>query len=132
LEKICPKCEGKRLKPEALSIKIKNKNIYEVTALTVEEAYTFFINYQRNLNEKQLKIAANLLKEITDRLKFMLEVGLNYLSLKREAETLSGGEAQRIRLASQIGSQLSGTLYVLDEPTIGLHERDTLKLINTL
>ncbi len=132
LDKICPKCEGKRLKPEALSIKIKNKNIYEVTKLTIEEAYDFFTSYQAGLNEKQLKIAINLLKEINDRLKFMLEVGLNYLSLNREAETLSGGEAQRIRLASQIGSQLSGTLYVLDEPTIGLHERDTVKLINTL
>ncbi len=132
LDKVCPKCEGKRLKPEALSIKIKNKNIYEATALTIEEAYDFFTSYQKGLNEKQLKIAVNLLKEINDRLKFMLEVGLNYLSLKREAETLSGGEAQRIRLASQIGSQLSGTLYVLDEPTIGLHERDTVKLINTL
>lgn len=132
LDKICPKCEGKRLKPEALSIKIKNKNIYEVTKLTIEEAYDFFTSYQAGLNEKQLKIAINLLKEINDRLKFMLEVGLNYLSLNREAETLSGGEAQRIRLASQIGSQLSGTLYVLDEPTIGLHERDTVKLVNTL
>lgn len=132
LDKICPKCEGKRLKPEALSIKIKNKNIYEVTKLTIEEAYDFFTSYQAGLNEKQLKIAINLLKEINDRLKFMLEVGLNYFSLNREAETLSGGEAQRIRLASQIGSQLSGTLYVLDEPTIGLHERDTVKLINTL
>lgn len=132
LEKVCPKCGGKRLKSEALSIKIKNKNIYEATTLTIEEAYDFFTSYQKGLNDKQLKIAANLLKEINDRLKFMLEVGLNYLSLKREAETLSGGEAQRIRLASQIGSQLSGTLYVLDEPTIGLHERDTVKLINTL
>jgi len=132
LDKVCPKCEGKRLKPEALSIKIKNKNIYEATTLTIEEAYDFFTSYKKGLNEKQLKIAVNLLKEINDRLKFMLEVGLNYLSLKREAETLSGGEAQRIRLASQIGSQLSGTLYVLDEPTIGLHERDTVKLINTL
>lgn len=132
LDKPCPKCEGKRLKPEALSIKIKNKNIYEVTALTIEDAYDFFTSYKKGLNEKQLKIAVNLLKEISDRLKFMLEVGLNYLTLKREAETLSGGEAQRIRLASQIGSQLSGTLYVLDEPTIGLHERDTIKLINTL
>jgi excinuclease ABC subunit A len=132
LDKPCPKCEGKRLKPEALSIKIKNKNIYEVTTLTIEDAYEFFTNYKKGLNEKQSKIAVNLLKEISDRLKFMLEVGLNYLTLKREAETLSGGEAQRIRLASQIGSQLSGTLYVLDEPTIGLHERDTIKLINTL
>jgi len=132
LDKTCPKCEGKRLKPEALSIKIRNKNIYEATSLTIEEAHEFFNAYKKSLNERQLKIATNLLKEIIDRLQFMLEVGLNYLTLNREAETLSGGEAQRIRLASQIGSQLSGTLYVLDEPTIGLHERDTIKLINTL
>lgn len=131
-EKICPVCEGKRLKPEALSIKIKNKNIYEVTKMTIDKAYEFFIDYDKKLTDFQRTVAEKVIREITDRLKFLLEVGLEYLSLDREAETLSGGEAQRIRLSSQIGSQLSNTLYVLDEPTIGLHERDTEKLINTL
>ncbi|MEK9154501.1 MAG: excinuclease ABC subunit UvrA [Patescibacteria group bacterium] len=129
---ICPDCKGKRLKPEALSVKIGGKNIHEVTALTIDKAYEFFAEYENNLTERERKIAQNVLKEIVGRLEFLLEVGLDYLSLNREAETLSGGEAQRIRLASQIGSKLSGTLYVLDEPTIGLHERDTERLIKTL
>jgi excinuclease ABC subunit A len=124
-DEICPACEGKRLKPETLSIKISGKNIYEVTKFTIEDAYRFFEEYEKKLSEKEKTIAVNVIKEINDRLKFLLEVGLDYLTLNREAETLSGGEAQRIRLSSQIGSQLSGTLYVLDEPTIGLHERDT-------
>jgi len=131
-DEVCPICLGKRLKPEALSIKINSKNIYEITCLTIDAANDFFDDYQKKLSEKETLIASNVLKEIQDRLKFLLEVGLNYLSLSREAETLSGGEAQRIRLASQVGSQLSGALYVLDEPTIGLHERDTEKLIKTL
>ena len=129
---ICPDCEGKRLKPEALSVRIKNKNIYEVCALTIEDAHDFFKDYEKKLNERSRLIAHNVLKEINDRLKFLLEVGLDYITLIREAETLSGGEAQRIRLASQIGSHLSNTLYVLDEPTIGLHERDTERLVKTL
>ncbi len=132
LKTICPACRGKRLKPESLAVKISGKNIAEISALTIEKAYEFFVSYESKLNEREKKIAQNAIKEITDRLSFLLEVGLDYLSLDREAETLSGGEAQRIRLASQIGSQLSGTLYVLDEPTIGLHERDTEKLIKTL
>src|SRR3989344_2641137 len=132
LKTICPDCEGKRLKPEALSVRIKNKNIYEVSALTIAEAHDFFKDYEKNLNERHRLIAHNVVKEINDRLKFLLEVGLDYITLIREAETLSGGEAQRIRLASQIGSHLSNTLYVLDEPTIGLHERDTERLVKTL
>ncbi|KKQ23418.1 excinuclease ABC subunit A [Candidatus Wolfebacteria bacterium RIFCSPLOWO2_01_FULL_38_11] len=132
LKTICPVCHGKRLKPEALAVKIKNKNIWELSSLTIDKIYEFFIDYEAKLSEREKKIASNILKEIIGRLSFLLEVGLNYLSLDREAETLSGGEAQRIRLASQIGSQLSGTLYVLDEPTIGLHERDTERLIKTL
>ncbi len=129
---ICPECRGKRLKPEALSVKISGKNIFEATGLAIDEAEKFFLTLERKFTARQKTIAENLVKEIVSRLRFLLEVGLNYLTLNREAETLSGGEAQRIRLASQIGSRLSGTLYVLDEPTIGLHERDTERLIKTL
>ena len=132
LDTICPDCRGKRLKPEALSVRIRGKNIQEVTAMSILDAYEFFIEYEDKMRERDKKIASNVVKEITDRLIFLLEVGLDYLTMDREAETLSGGEAQRIRLASQIGSKLSGTLYVLDEPTIGLHERDTDRLIKTL
>jgi excinuclease ABC subunit A len=131
-KELCPECEGKRLKPEALSVRIKNKSIYEVSALTIADAHDFFKDYEKKLNERQRLIAHNVLKEINDRLTFLLEVGLDYITLIREADTLSGGEAQRIRLASQIGSHLSNTLYVLDEPTIGLHERDTERLVKTL
>ncbi len=131
-KEICLECEGKRLKPESLSVRIKNKNIYEVSALTIEDCHDFFKNYGKSLNERQTLIAHNVIKEINDRLTFLLEVGLDYITLTREAHTLSGGEAQRIRLASQIGSHLSNTLYVLDEPTIGLHERDTERLVKTL
>ncbi len=132
LKTICPSCKGKRLKEEALSVKIANKNIWDVISLTIEDCYNFFGELHNELNEKQLKIAGGLIDEILNRLDFLLEVGLDYISLNREAETLSGGEAQRIRLASQLGSKLSNTLYVLDEPTIGLHERDTDKLLKTL
>ena len=131
LDTICPDCQGKRLKPEALSVRIRGKNIQEVTAMSILNAYEFLLNTKIRC-AKETKIASNVVKEITDRLIFLLEVGLDYLTMDREAETLSGGEAQRIRLASQIGSKLSGTLYVLDEPTIGLHERDTDRLIKTL
>ncbi len=131
-EKICSQCQGRRLKKETLAIKIKNKNIWDTSCLTIEKAYEFFVNLEDKLNAKEKIIAKNVLKEITERLAFLIEVGLDYLSLNRPAGTLSGGEAQRIRLASQIGSKLSNTLYVLDEPTIGLHERDTEKLIGTL
>ncbi|HPC30965.1 MAG TPA: excinuclease ABC subunit UvrA [Candidatus Paceibacterota bacterium] len=129
---ICPVCKGKRLKPEALVVKINGKNICELTNLSIDQLYLFFNKYEANLKEKEKIISADLIKTIKERLKFLSEVGLSYLSLNREAETLSGGEAQRIRLASQIGSQLSNALYVLDEPTIGLHERDTDKLIKIL
>lgn len=131
-KEICLECEGKRLKPEALSVRIKEKNIYEVSALTIEDCHLFFKDFEKKLNERQRLIAHNVVKEINDRLTFLLQVGLDYITLTREAHTLSGGEAQRIRLASQIGSHLSNTLYVLDEPTIGLHERDTERLVKTL
>jgi excinuclease ABC subunit A len=131
-DEICPVCFGKRLKPEALSVKINDKNIAEVVAMPIDKAYEFFDSFEKKMTKREKAIAQNVIKEIKDRLNFLLRVGLDYLSLEREAETLSGGEAQRIRLASQIGSQLSNTLYVLDEPTIGLHERDTHRLIATL
>jgi len=129
---ICEKCQGKRLNREALSVRIEDKNISELSFMTIEELYDFFSNYQKKMTKRQKEIAENVVKEIIDRLFFLLQVGLDYLSIEREAGTLSGGEAQRIRLSSQIGSQLSRTLYVLDEPTIGLHERDTDRLIETL
>jgi excinuclease ABC subunit A len=132
LNTLCPNCLGKRLKKEALSVKIAQKNIWEIISLTVEESYQFFFELLEKLEKKERLIGENLINEILNRLGFLLEVGLGYLSLDREAETLSGGEAQRIRLASQLGSKLSNTLYVLDEPTIGLHERDTEKLLKTL
>lgn len=132
LKTICPDCGGKRLKPEALAVRINGKNIDEITAMPLDKCYEFFNKYFGKLNTRQKEIAENVIREITDRLNFLNEVGLSYLTLNREAETLSGGEAQRIRLSSQIGSHLSNTLYVLDEPTIGLHERDTDKLIKTL
>jgi excinuclease ABC subunit A len=122
---------GKRLKPEALSVLIQGKNIASVTAFSIADAYKFFDNLTR-LNLVRLEIAEVPLREIKNRLKFMIDVGLEYLTLDRRAGTLSGGEAQRIRLASQIGSRLTGTLYILDEPTIGLHQRDNAKLIKTL
>ena len=132
LKTICPLCHGQRLKNEALSVKIANKNIWEIVKMDVEKCYEFFVELLDKLNKKEKLIAENLINEIINRLGFLLEVGLDYITLNREAETLSGGEAQRIRLASQLGSKLSNTLYVLDEPTIGLHERDTDKLLRTL
>lgn len=128
----CLSCHGQRLRAEPLAVKINKKNIAEVSALSIEQAYDFFVDYHNKMTSRQKEIAENVVIEIGDRLDFLLQVGLNYLSLSREAETLSGGEAQRIRLGSQIGSHLSKTLYVLDEPTIGLHERDTERLIKTL
>ena len=130
--KPCLTCNGKRLREEPLSVKIAGKNIAEVSALSIEKMYKFFVDYHKKMSKRDLDIAENIVIEIADRLDFLLQVALNYLSLDREAETLSGGEAQRIRLGSQIGSHLSKTLYVLDEPTIGLHEQDTEKLIKTL
>lgn len=126
----CPVCHGARLKPEVLSILVGGKNICEVTALTVRDAINFFETL--NLTERQQFIARQILKEILARLRFLNDVGLDYLTLDRGAGTLSGGEAQRIRLATQIGSGLVGVLYILDEPSIGLHQRDNSKLLATL
>ncbi len=126
----CPTCKGARLRPEALHVKIDGKNIVEVTAQSIEEGAVFFD--QIKLTESEKEIAKVVLKEIESRLQFMKNVGIEYLTLDRRAHTLSGGEAQRIRLASQLGSGLVGALYVLDEPTIGLHQRDNDRLIKTL
>lgn len=131
-EKPCDACGGRRLKQEALSVLIEGKNISSVAALSISEAYDFFTGMQKKKEKKNFEIIEVPLREIKARLKFMLDVGLEYLTLERKAGTLSGGEAQRIRLASQIGSRLTGALYVLDEPTIGLHQRDNAKLIRTL
>ncbi|MDD4126633.1 MAG: excinuclease ABC subunit UvrA [Methanomicrobium sp.] len=126
----CPKCSGKRLNEKALSVKIADNSIVDITNLSVSACLNFFNNIK--LNEKEAEIAKEVLKEIKSRLKFLEEVGLGYLTLSRNSGTLSGGEAQRIRLATQIGSNLMGVLYVLDEPSIGLHQRDNNKLIETL
>ncbi|MCR4403942.1 MAG: excinuclease ABC subunit UvrA [Candidatus Acetothermia bacterium] len=126
----CPACGGKRLRPESLAITVGGKNIIEVTELSVKEAYRFFDELE--LTEREELIAHQILKEIKARLKFMIDVGLDYLTLDRPAGTLAGGEAQRIRLATQIGSQLVGVLYILDEPSVGLHQRDIRRLLNTL
>ncbi|MAJ86379.1 MAG: excinuclease ABC subunit A [Candidatus Pelagibacter sp.] len=131
-ESNCEKCKGLRLKDEALCVKINNLNISEVTIKSIDEAKDWFDKLPTFLNERENKIALNVLKEIKERLNFLINVGLNYLTLSRESGTLSGGEAQRIRLASQIGSGLTGVLYVLDEPSIGLHQRDNKKLIKAL
>ncbi len=129
-EKPCPRCKGHRLRPEVLAVKVADKNIMELTDLSVEDLLDFIENLK--LSEKKAFIAEEILKEIAERTKFLKNVGLAYLTLSRKAGTLSGGEAQRIRLATQIGSALTGVLYVLDEPSIGLHQRDNDKLIATL
>jgi len=126
----CAKCKGSRLKDEALAVRINEKNIAQVTALSVEEAVKFVNSLK--LGEEHAQIATQALKEITTRLKFLINVGLNYLTLDRVSSSLSGGEAQRIRLATQIGAGLVGVTYVLDEPSIGLHQRDNFKLLSTL
>ena len=128
----CSKCNGYRLKEEALCIKINKSNIGDISKLTIDEAILWFGNLQKKLSKKDTEISRNIIKEITERLFFLKNVGLNYLTLSRESGTLSGGESQRIRLASQIGSGLTGVLYVLDEPSIGLHQRDNDKLLGTL
>ncbi len=128
----CEACNGDRLKEEALCVKINDLNISEVTKKSILDAAEWFKNLENNLDKRQFKIAEHVLKEINERLNFLLNVGLDYLTLSRESGTLSGGEAQRIRLASQIGSGLTGVLYVLDEPSIGLHQKDNVKLINAL
>ena len=126
----CPKCKGSRLSDEILSVLVGGKNIYELTALSIKDIYKFFQNLK--LTKEQEKISELIIKEINSRLSFLINVGLEYLTLSRQAGTLSGGEAQRIRLATQIGSRLTGVLYVLDEPSIGLHQRDNQRLINSL
>ncbi len=130
IENTCPLCHGSRLREEILSVKVGRKNIWEVTNLSIKELITFFQNLKLNKSERE--ISDLIIKEIKSRLEFLDNVGLNYLTLSRSASTLSGGEAQRIRLATQIGSQLSGVLYVLDEPSIGLHQKDNDRLINSL
>lgn len=133
-EKPCDTCKANRLKPESLSVKVAGKGIGDVITMPIEEAYEFFSNESNfaYFTKQQSFIAAPILREIIERLFFLVDVGLGYLTLRRDARTISGGESQRIRIASQIGSGLTGVLYVLDEPSIGLHERDTLKLIKTL
>ncbi len=131
-EVTCSVCEGKRLKKESLHFKIADKNISDLTNLDVNELAKWFTNIEEQLSEKQLQIASEILKEIRTRIQFLLDVGLDYLTLDRTSKSLSGGEAQRIRLATQIGSQLVGVLYILDEPSIGLHQRDNQKLIDSL
>ncbi|MCG8489988.1 MAG: hypothetical protein MI743_00090, partial [Sneathiellales bacterium] len=128
----CTACDGARLKPEALAVKIDGWPVSKVTDLSIKEAHQWFLDLPQKLNTKQQAIAEKVLKEIQDRLNFLMNVGLEYLSLSRSSGTLSGGESQRIRLASQIGSGLTGVLYVLDEPSIGLHQRDNDRLLETL
>jgi excinuclease ABC subunit A len=128
----CSVCKGKKLQPVPLAVKIIDKSIIDVTDFSIEQAINFFNQLEPQLNQKELTIAKSILKEINERLGFLKNVGIGYLTLSRAAKTLSGGEAQRIRLATQIGSNLMGVLYILDEPSIGLHQRDNFKLINTL
>ena len=127
----CPSCEGKRLKHEVLAVTVEDRNISDITALTISKAFEFFSQYKPK-TAKQEKIANQILKEIKERLTFLLNVGLDYLTLDRTTGSLSGGEGQRIKLATQIGSSLTGVIYILDEPSIGLHQRDIKKLITTL
>ena len=130
--KTCPACGGKRLKREVLGITIDNKNIIDVSDATVENAFKFFDNLPKKLSGEDNQIAKQVIKEIKERLSFLIDVGLPYLAINRNSATLAGGEAQRIRLATQIGSGLMGVLYILDEPSIGLHQRDNLRLLKTL
>jgi len=131
-EVVCSSCEGNRLKKESLHFKINNKSISDLAKLDINELAEWFKNLDAKLSERQLIIATEILKEIKTRIQFLLDVGLDYLTLDRTSKSLSGGEAQRIRLATQIGSQLVGVLYILDEPSIGLHQRDNQKLIDSL
>ena len=126
----CPVCHGKRLNRQALAVKIEGRDIAEVSDLAIKDALPFFKTV--HLSEAESVIAQPIVKEVVDRLTFLVNVGLGYLTLSRSAGTLSGGEAQRIRLATQIGSNLSGVMYVLDEPSIGLHQRDNDRLIASL
>lgn len=128
----CPTCNGKRLKPEALAVKIADRDVADITSWSVADAFAFFDQVTDKLSQRQRIIAERAVKEVIERLRFLNDVGLSYLTLDRSATTLAGGEAQRIRLATQIGSGLMGCLYILDEPSIGLHQRDNRKLIETL
>ncbi len=128
----CPVCEGSRLKKEALYFKIENQNIHDLSGMDISDLTVWFDDLEKSLTEKQKRIGTEVIKEIKDRLHFLVNVGLDYLSINRSSKSLSGGEAQRIRLATQIGSQLVGVLYILDEPSIGLHQRDNDKLIHSL
>jgi len=128
----CEACGGKRLKPEALAVKVGAEDIADISGLSISKAFLWFSTLEDQLTDKQMEIARRILKEITDRLRFLNNVGLDYLNLSRSSGTLSGGESQRIRLASQIGSGLTGVLYVLDEPSIGLHQRDNTRLLESL
>ena len=130
--KPCDACHGDRLKPEALAVKIAGLNISQVADMAIDESARWFSELTAKLTAKQREIAQRILKEINARLGFLVNVGLEYLTLSRASATLSGGESQRIRLASQIGSGLTGVLYVLDEPSIGLHQRDNARLLETL
>src|SRR5690606_35495619 len=134
IARVCPSCQGKRLKPESLAVVIDGRSIIEVTDTSIAKASEWIegLLKDRRLSDRELMIDTQIVKELQARLKFLLDVGLDYLTLERNASTLSGGEAQRIRLASQIGSGLSGVLYVLDERSIGLHQSDNAKLITTL
>lgn len=131
-EKHCPECNGNRLRKEAMFFRINNRNIGELSAMDISDLSEWFAELPSHLSEKQNKIASEIIKEISKRIGFLLDVGLNYLSLNRSSKSLSGGESQRIRLATQIGSQLTNVLYILDEPSIGLHQRDNQKLIQSL
>jgi len=132
IEVDCFECKGKRLKKESLFFKINGLNISELTQLDISDTYVFFEEIENHLDERQKKVGLEIIKELKTRLKFLLDVGLDYLNLDRSSKSLSGGEAQRIRLATQIGSQLIGVLYILDEPSIGLHQRDNVRLIKSL
>ncbi|MBM3187901.1 MAG: excinuclease ABC subunit A, partial [Chloroflexi bacterium] len=131
-ERLCPVCQGKRLRPESLAVTVAGTNIHELTRMSVGECIRFIAGLPERLGERERFVARQIIKELLSRLRFLGDVGLHYLTLDRAAATLSGGEAQRIRLATQIGSQLMGVLYILDEPSIGLHQRDNARLIETL
>ncbi|MFN8733987.1 MAG: excinuclease ABC subunit A, partial [Hyphomonadaceae bacterium] len=128
----CPTCDGKRLKPEALAVRVGGEDVSVVSSRSIRGARDWFVDLEGRLTPKELEIATRVLKEIKERLRFLVDVGLDYLTLHRGSATLSGGESQRIRLASQIGSGLTGVLYVLDEPSIGLHQRDNTRLLTSL
>ncbi len=130
--KTCSSCNGKRLKKESLWFKIDEKDIAELSELDLDKLLSWFTDIETRLSKRQNVIAKDILKEIKERIQFLLDVGLNYLSLNRPSRSLSGGESQRIRLATQIGSQLQGITYILDEPSIGLHQRDNHRLIQAL